>query len=226
MQVLNIGTAWLSSLASGQVGDRRTEPRLRAVDTPLRHTSSLTLPLLPVLLCPLLSLHSHNPYLYNLPWLPFCLPRKYLLVPCYYLGFLIAQLIKNLPARHSFPSLIPGLGRSPGEGRGYALQYSWASLMAQLVKNPPAMWETWVWPLGWEDPLEKGKATTPVFWPGEFHGLYSPWGLKESDMIGWLSLSLSFQGTTYTKFKRNFWWLNSCRATTDLSGISTLLCGS
>ena len=40
--------------------------------------------------------------------------------------------------------LIPGLGRSPGEGKGYPLQYSWASLVAQLVKNPPAMHETWV----------------------------------------------------------------------------------
>ena len=57
------------------------------------------------------------------------------------------------------PSLIPGLGRSPGEGIGYPLQYSWASLVAQLVKNPPAMWETWVQSLGWEDHLEKGKAT-------------------------------------------------------------------
>ena len=52
--------------------------------------------------------------------------------------------------------------------------YMWASLVAQLVKNPPAMWETWVRFLGWEDPLEKGKATTPVFWPGEFHGLCRP----------------------------------------------------
>jgi len=43
--------------------------------------------------------------------------------------------------------------------------------VVQLVKNLPAMWETWVQPLGWEDPLEKGMATlTPVFWPGEFHG--------------------------------------------------------
>ena len=50
------------------------------------------------------------------------------------------------------------------------------SLMTQLVKNLPAMWETWVRSLGWEDPLEKGKATIPVFWPREFHGLYSPWG--------------------------------------------------
>ena len=57
------------------------------------------------------------------------------------------------------PSLIPGLGRSTGEGIGYPLQYFWASLVAQLVKNPPAMWETWVPSLGWEDPLEKEKAT-------------------------------------------------------------------
>ena len=55
--------------------------------------------------------------------------------------------------------LIPGLGRSPGEVIGYPLQYSWASLVAQLVKNPPAMRETWVSSLAWEDPLEKGKAT-------------------------------------------------------------------
>ena len=53
--------------------------------------------------------------------------------------------------------------------------------MAQLVKNPHAMWETWVLTLGWEDPLEKGKATTSVFWPREFHGLYSPWVHKKSD---------------------------------------------
>ena len=57
------------------------------------------------------------------------------------------------------PSSIPGSGRSGGEGIGYPLQYSWASLVAQLVKNPPAMRESWVRSLGWEDPLEKGKAT-------------------------------------------------------------------
>ena len=53
---------------------------------------------------------------------------------------------------------IPGSGRSAGEGVGYPLQYSWASLVAQLVNNPPAVRETWVRSLGWEDPLEKGKA--------------------------------------------------------------------
>ena len=54
--------------------------------------------------------------------------------------------------------MIPGSGKSAGEGIGYPLQHSWASLVAQLVKNPPAMWETWVRSLGWEEPLEKGKA--------------------------------------------------------------------
>ena len=57
------------------------------------------------------------------------------------------------------PSLIPGLGRSTGKGIGYPLQYSWASLVAQLVKNLPVMQETLVQSLGWEDPPEKGKAT-------------------------------------------------------------------
>ena len=57
------------------------------------------------------------------------------------------------------PGLIPGSGRSPGEGIGYPLQYSWASLMAQLVKNPPTTWETLVRFLGWEDPLEEVMAT-------------------------------------------------------------------
>ena len=57
------------------------------------------------------------------------------------------------------PGSSPGLGRSPGEGNGYPLQYSRASLVAQLVKNPPAMQETPVRSLGREDPLEKGTVT-------------------------------------------------------------------
>ena len=55
------------------------------------------------------------------------------------------------------------------------------SSVVQLVKNPPAMQETWVGSLGWEDPLERERLSTPVFWAGEFHGLYSPWGRKKSD---------------------------------------------
>jgi len=72
--------------------------------------------------------------------------------------------------------LIPGPESSPGEGIGYLLQYSWASLMAQTVKYPPAMQET----LGWEDPLEEGMATTPVFLPGESYGQRSLAGYIQS----------------------------------------------
>ena len=54
------------------------------------------------------------------------------------------------------PGSIPGSGRSTGEGTGYPLQCAWASLVAQLVKNLPAMQETLVQFLGWNDPLEKG----------------------------------------------------------------------
>ena len=61
--------------------------------------------------------------------------------------------------------------------------------MAQTVKNLPAMQETWVRSLGWEDPLEKGKFTHSVFWPGEFYGLYSLWDHKESGTTERLSLS-------------------------------------
>ena len=57
------------------------------------------------------------------------------------------------------PGSIPGLGRSAGEGKGYPFQYSWASLVAQMVKNLPAVQETWVRSLGQEDPLEESKAT-------------------------------------------------------------------
>ena len=104
------------------------------------------------------------------------------------LGFPDSSVGKESACNAGNPGSIPGSGRSPGEGTGYPLQYSWASLVAQLVKNPPAMRETWVQSLGWEDPLEKGKVPTSVFWPGELHGLYSPWGRKESDMTEQLSL--------------------------------------
>ena len=57
------------------------------------------------------------------------------------------------------------------------------SLVAQMVKPLPAMWETWVRSLGWKIPWRRERQPTPVFWPGEFHGLHSPWGRKESDTI-------------------------------------------
>ena len=85
-----------------------------------------------------------------------------------------------------YPGLIPGLGRTPGGGKGYPRQYSWASLLAQMVKNQPAMWETWVQPLVWENPLEEGMATHcrilawRIPWTEEPGGLQSM-GSQESD---------------------------------------------
>ena len=72
---------------------------------------------------------------------------------------------------------IPGSGRFPGEGIGYPLQYSWTSLVAKLVKNPPAMRETRVWSLGWEYPPEKGKATHSSIMACRIP--WTVWGCKE-----------------------------------------------
>ena len=74
-------------------------------------------------------------------------------------GFPHISVGKESACNSGDPGSIPGSGRSAGEGIGYLRQYAWASLVTQLVKNPPAMRETWVRSLGWEDPLEKGKAT-------------------------------------------------------------------
>ena len=74
-------------------------------------------------------------------------------------GFLGGSAGKESACNAGDPGLIPGLGRSPGEGMGYLLQYSWASLVAQTVKNLHALQETWLQSLGWEDPLEEGMAT-------------------------------------------------------------------
>ena len=76
----------------------------------------------------------------------------------WYINFPDSSVGKESAYNAGDPGLIPGSGRFPGEGIGYPLQYSWASLVAQLVRNLPAMQETWVRSLGWEDPLEKGKA--------------------------------------------------------------------
>ena len=86
--------------------------------------------------------------------------------------------------------LIPGLGRSTEEGIDYLLQCSWTSLILQICpqcRRPG--FNPWVGKIPWR----RERLPTPVFWPGEFHGLYSPWGHKESDMTEWLSLSLQQQ---------------------------------
>ena len=73
-------------------------------------------------------------------------------------GFPDSSVGKESTCNAGDPGSVPGSGRSAGEGIGYPLQHSWASLVTQLVRNHP-MRETWIQSLGWEDPLEKGKAT-------------------------------------------------------------------
>ena len=77
----------------------------------------------------------------------------------YIRGFPDSSVGKESACHAGDPGSIPGSGRPTGEEIGYPLQYSWASLVAQLVKNLPVIREIWVQSLGWEDPLEKGKAT-------------------------------------------------------------------
>ena len=95
---------------------------------------------------------------------------------------------KEYACNAGYPSLIPGLGSSPEEGIGYPLQYSWASVAAQMVKNPPEMWETWVRSLGLEDPLQEGMATHSSIlarsipmdrgaWWATVHGVAKSWTL-------------------------------------------------
>ena len=96
-------------------------------------------------------------------------------------GFPDSSVSKESAWNAGDPGSIPGLGISPGEGIGYPLQYSWTSLQAQLVRNLPAMWETWVQSLGWEDPLEKGNTTHSsilawrIPWLGEVHEVTKSW---------------------------------------------------
>ena len=102
------------------------------------------------------------------------------------MGFPDSSVGKESSCNAGDPSLIPGLGRSAGEGIGYPCQYSWASLVAQLVKNLPAMQEILVQPLGWEN--SSGERKDYLL---QYSGLenstdcmYSPWGCKESDTTG------------------------------------------
>ena len=86
---------------------------------------------------------------------------QYIVGAQHILGFPDSSVGKESTCNAGDPGSIPGSGRSSGEGIGYTLLYSWASLVAQLVR--------------------KERLPTPVFWPGEFHGLYNPWNHKEMD---------------------------------------------
>ena len=105
------------------------------------------------------------------------------------LGFPDSSVAKESTCKAGDPSSIPGSGRYAGEGIGYPPQYCWASFVAQLVKILPATRETWVRSPGWEDPLEKGKASH-----FQYSGLMCPWGHKESDRTEPLSVSLTGLG--------------------------------
>ena len=105
------------------------------------------------------------------------------------LGFPGSSVGKESACNAGDPGSIPGSGRFTREGIGYPFQDSWASMVAQLVKNLPAVWETWVRSLGWDGPPEKGKATYSSILAWRIPGLYSLWGHKESDMMERLSLS-------------------------------------
>ena len=85
-------------------------------------------------------------------------------------GYLGSSADKESTCNAGDPNLSPGSVRSPGEGIGYPLQYCWASLVAQRVKNLPAMWETWVPSLSLEDPWRRKSLPTSLFLPGKFHG--------------------------------------------------------
>ena len=74
------------------------------------------------------------------------------------LGFPSSSADKESSRNAGDSGSIPGLGWSPGEGKGYPFQYSWTSLMDNTIKNMPSMWETWAQSLGWEDPLKESLA--------------------------------------------------------------------
>ena len=99
---------------------------------------------------------------------PFCLYLSY------YWGFPGSSAGKESTCKAEDPGLILGSGRSPGEGIGYPLQYSWASLVAQMVNNPLAMQETWVG----KSPWRRAWQLTPVFLPGESPWTEEPVGLQ------------------------------------------------
>ena len=100
--------------------------------------------------------------------------------PQFVVGFPDSSVGKESACNAGDPCSIPGSGRSPGEGLGYPLQYSWAFLVAQTVKNPPAMQETQVQFLGQEDPLEKGQATHSSIPAWRIPWIEEPGGLQST----------------------------------------------
>ena len=95
--------------------------------------------------------------------------------------------------QETMPGLILGLGRPPGEGIGYSLHYSWASLVTRMIKNAPAMQESWIQSLGQENPLKKGMDTHFNFLAWRIQWTEEPGQRKRSDRIERLALHLLTQ---------------------------------
>jgi len=142
------------------------------------------------------------------------------------MGFPESSVGKESACNAGDPGSIPGLGRSPGEGIGYPLEYSWGlplwfSWWRIRLQCGKAGFNPWVGKIPWR----RERLPTPVFWPGEFHGLYSPWGCKVrhnwvtftyKQLISYLDLSMSFtlifcthfiysHPITYFEFLFHFW---------------------
>ena len=115
------------------------------------------------------------------------------------------QLVKKFACNAGDHGSIPGLGRSPGEGTGYPLQNSWPSLVAQMVGNLPAMWETWVQSLGWEDPLEEGTATHSSILAWRIPWKEEPSGLQSIGSQSRTRLSNSAQHRSRELKARDLW---------------------
>ena len=110
-------------------------------------------------------------------------------------GFANSSVVKESACNAGDSHSIPGLGRSAGEGMGYPLVYSWVSLVAQLIKNPPAMRETWVRSMSWEDHLEKGKATLSSI---------LAWGIPRTVYtMGWQRVRHDLETFTFTLQNRS-----------------------
>ena len=128
------------------------------------------------------------------------------------LGFPVSSAGKESICNAGDPGSIPGLGRCPEQGIGHLFQYSWASLVAQLVKNLPAMQKTWLQSLGQQDPLEEGMVTHSSSCLENPHGQrclasYSSWGRKESDTTEQLSMAQTLFGFNWVMWPLLGQWL-------------------
>ena len=109
-------------------------------------------------------------------------------LPYYSRYHLTSSAGKESTSNAGDPGSIPGSGRSTGERIGYPFQYSWASLLAQMVKNLPSVEETWVQSLGWEAPLEEGLATHSSILAWRIPRTEEPGGLQSTGSHTWAQM--------------------------------------